>query len=146
MSRSCQKIPERPNRKICSIEGVSQKDPLSTKRSRWQSIRSQPPKCWGWMHGLCDGQNHSLLLHTFCTRENLTRKCQLNTNKNKEQQTWTISFFLWTSPFGNGTYSSASRSNSVANASLRPTLFTAPLLASMYITSPTRTCTSLQLV
>lgn len=58
-----------------------------------------------------------------------------------KSSTWTISFFLWTSPLGSGTYSSASRSNSVAKASLRPTLFTAPLFASMYITSPTATCT-----
>lgn len=35
---------------------------------------------------------------------------------------WTISFFLWTSPLGRGTYSSASRSNSVANVSQRPCL------------------------
>ena len=41
------------------------------------------------------------------------------------------SFRLWTSPLGSGTYSSASKSNSVANASLRPMRFDAPLLASM---------------
>src|SRR5437762_9743068 len=35
-----------------------------------------------------------------------------------------ISFFLCTSPLGMGTYSSASRSNSVAYASERPTLYT----------------------
>lgn len=35
---------------------------------------------------------------------------------------WTISFFLWTSPLGRGTYSSASRSNSVAKVSQRPCL------------------------
>jgi len=43
----------------------------------------------------------------------------------------TISFFLCTSPLGSGTYSSASRSNSVAYASHRPTRFTDPELASM---------------
>lgn len=43
----------------------------------------------------------------------------------------TISFFLCTSPLGIGTYSSASRSNSVAYASERPTRLTAPVLASM---------------
>ncbi len=63
-----------------------------------------------------------------------------------KRTTWTISFFLWTSPFGRGTYSSASKSNSVAKASLRPTRFTAPLLASMYITSPTSTYTTLHLL
>lgn len=36
---------------------------------------------------------------------------------------WMTSFFLWTSPFGNGTYSSASRSNSVAYVSDLPCLF-----------------------
>ena len=41
------------------------------------------------------------------------------------------SFRLWTSPLGSGTYSSASKSNSVANASLRPMRLDAPLLASM---------------
>mmetsp|Transcript_5618 Transcript_5618/g.19249 ORF Transcript_5618/g.19249 Transcript_5618/m.19249 type:complete len:238 (+) Transcript_5618:240-953(+) len=53
-----------------------------------------------------------------------------------ESRSWsvtscTISFFLCTSPFGSGTYSSASRSNSVAYESHRPTRFTAPLFASM---------------
>lgn len=43
----------------------------------------------------------------------------------------TISFFLCTSPLGIGTYSSASRSNSVACASDRPTRLHAPVLASM---------------
>mmetsp|Transcript_17233 Transcript_17233/g.53444 ORF Transcript_17233/g.53444 Transcript_17233/m.53444 type:complete len:241 (+) Transcript_17233:100-822(+) len=43
----------------------------------------------------------------------------------------TISFFLCTSPLGSGTYSSASRSNSVEYASQRPTRLTAPELASM---------------
>mmetsp|Transcript_5563 Transcript_5563/g.18059 ORF Transcript_5563/g.18059 Transcript_5563/m.18059 type:complete len:201 (+) Transcript_5563:1-603(+) len=42
----------------------------------------------------------------------------------------TTSLFLCTSPLGSGTYSSASRSNSVAKASHRPTRFTAPELAS----------------
>ena len=37
---------------------------------------------------------------------------------------WMISFFLCTSPLGSGTYSSASRSNSVANVSQRPCLWT----------------------
>ncbi len=44
---------------------------------------------------------------------------------------WTISFFLCTSPFGMGTYSSASRSNSVAYASDLPTLLHAPVFDSM---------------
>mmetsp|Transcript_26387 Transcript_26387/g.78632 ORF Transcript_26387/g.78632 Transcript_26387/m.78632 type:complete len:238 (+) Transcript_26387:162-875(+) len=43
----------------------------------------------------------------------------------------TISFFLCTSPLGTGTYSSASRSNSVAYWSLLPTRLAAPLFASM---------------
>ena len=43
----------------------------------------------------------------------------------------TISFLLCTSPFGSATYSSASKSNSEAYASLRPTRLTLPLFASM---------------
>mmetsp|Transcript_13505 Transcript_13505/g.31777 ORF Transcript_13505/g.31777 Transcript_13505/m.31777 type:complete len:238 (+) Transcript_13505:124-837(+) len=43
----------------------------------------------------------------------------------------TTSFFLWTSPLGTGTYSSASKSNSEAYWSLLPTLLETPLLASM---------------
>eukprot|EP00976_Prorocentrum_cordatum_P096894 1190761-Prorocentrum_minimum.AAC.4 len=53
-----------------------------------------------------------------------------------ESRSWrvtscTSSFFLCTSPLGSGTYSSASRSNSVAYRSHRPTRFTAPEDASM---------------
>ena len=53
----------------------------------------------------------------------LSRSCRVTS--------WTISFFLCTSPLGSGTYSSASRSNSVAYASHRPTRLTLPELASM---------------
>uniref|UniRef100_A0A6B0UEL4 Putative secreted protein n=1 Tax=Ixodes ricinus TaxID=34613 RepID=A0A6B0UEL4_IXORI len=55
----------------------------------------------------------------------------LATSRSCKVTSWMTSFFLCTSPFGSGTYSSASRSNSVAYASDLPCLFTAPLLASM---------------
>ena len=42
------------------------------------------------------------------------------TSRSWRVTSWTISFFLWTSPLGSGTYSSASRSNSVANVSDLP--------------------------
>lgn len=41
----------------------------------------------------------------------------------RNTQTWTTSLVLWTSPLGRGTNSSASRSNSDAYASQRPTLW-----------------------
>lgn len=46
----------------------------------------------------------------------------LATSRSWRVTSWTISFFLWTSPLGSGTYSSASRSNSVAKVSQRPCL------------------------
>ncbi|KAH9506167.1 hypothetical protein DERF_010910 [Dermatophagoides farinae] len=51
----------------------------------------------------------------------------------------TTALRLKTSPLGRGTYSSASRSNSVAYASDRPIRFNEPLFTSMYITSPIST-------
>ena len=54
----------------------------------------------------------------------------LATSRSCKVTSWMTSFRLCTSPLGNGTYSSASRSNSVANASLLPRRFTAPELAS----------------
>ena len=45
---------------------------------------------------------------------------------------WMTSFFLWTSPFGRGTYSSASKSNSVAKESDLPCLCKLYLLKKLY--------------
>lgn len=47
----------------------------------------------------------------------------LATSKSCRVTSWIISFFLCTSPFGKGTYSSASRSNSVAYVSHLPCLW-----------------------
>lgn len=59
----------------------------------------------------------------------LTQLLQLNTwglalamSRSCSVTSWTISFFLCTSPLGSGTYSSASKSNSVAKVSQRPCL------------------------
>ena len=65
----------------------------------------------------------------------LTRSCPpcgfaLARSRSCRVTSCTTSLRLCTSPFGSGTYSSASRSYSVAKASERPTRFTAPELAS----------------
>lgn len=54
---------------------------------------------------------------------NITCGLALATSKSCSVTSWITSFFLWTSPLGNGTYSSASKSNSEANASDRPTRY-----------------------
>ena len=61
-------------------------------------------------------------LHCACVSFYLYFTCGLAfaTSRSCRVTSCTISFFLWTSPLGSGTYSSASRSNSVANVSDLP--------------------------
>ena len=76
---------------------------------------------------------HLVSITASTSKNHVPHTCGLEfaTSRSCSVTSCTISFFLCTSPFGIGTYSSASRSNSVAYASLRPTLFTAPVFASM---------------
>lgn len=92
--RECPDLPKTNNRQLIK------------KENNWWPSRY----CKMWIIAF----TATVLLYTWGLAFATSRSCSVTS--------WTISFFLCTSPLGSGTYSSASRSNSVAKVSQRPCL------------------------